>query len=116
MPPSSRSSSHINLLRECFEKELSEFFRKVKSLNEGLDDEIVNHFLAAIKLHKIHVHHDKKAIVCDYGDKGREFFVILEGSVDVLVLDEEDVILQPIAPIIMQRQSTMARKKQKVTF
>jgi len=53
MPPSSRSSSHINLLRECFEKELSGFFRQVKSLNEGLDDEVVNHFLAALKLHKL---------------------------------------------------------------
>ena len=47
----------------------------MRSLNDDLDDEIVNHFLAALKLYKF----SDEGIVCDYGDKGKEFYVILEG-------------------------------------
>ena len=99
MQATSRSSAHISSLREYFEKEFQGFFMKVKSLNDDLNDDVVNQFLAALKLYKFH----NNGIVCDYGDKGKEFFVILEGSVDVSVPDEEDVCLKPIAPKMMQR-------------
>ena len=81
---------------------------KVKALNEGLDDEVVNHFLAALKLHKL----EDEGVVCDYGDKAREFFVILEGSIDVYILDDEEVRLEPVEPKKMQRESLIVRKHQ----
>lgn len=53
----------------------------------------MNNFLAALTLHRLR----NMGIVCDYGDKGKEFFIILEGKVDILVLDEEAIKLKPVS-------------------
>ena len=54
--------------------------------NAGMDKEVINLFLRALKLYKL----PNEGIVCDYGDKGREFYIILEGQVDINVIDDEE--------------------------
>lgn len=54
-----------------------------------MDKEVINILLRALKLYKL----QNEGIVCDYGDKGREFYIILEGQVDINVIDDEEFTL-----------------------
>lgn len=83
----------MNFVRECFEEEFPSFSNQIKTLNEDMDNEMLNSFLSGLAIYN--VKNDK--IVCDYGDFGREFYVILEGKVDILIMDEQDFLLSPVS-------------------